>query len=623
MGLSLVLLGAAITGGTAATSFFEFRASLAWRLAAGTAIGLAALALAGLGLASCFGLHAWTVSLAACLVLTPVVFVRRLPTRRDAVPAGRLGAVALILGTPLLWRIAEQSVSLRPDGLYTGVSHNIGDLPFHLSVISRFALGDNLPPAHPSFAGASFTYPYLADFAAAMFVKAGASPVAVLVWSTFLLCLVFVVLIHRWTFTLTGSGGAALLAPLIALTSGGLGWTRFAQEAWSSDRSLLQFLNGLSHDYTITADGVYRWGNLVTSLLVPQRGLLLGLPIAVLVFQLWWEATDDRPPADIGAKLTAAGIFTGMMPLIHAHGFAVLLGVGFCVALASGHWKRWVPYFVPALVLGLPQIWWITRGTGTHASSFLGWSFGWDHGTQNVAAFWFRNTGLFIPLLLASFCWRGSRSLWSSRFVRFYLPFTLCFVVPNVLRLAPWIWDNIKILIFWFVASVPIVSFVLARLAGQGAIGRLLAGTLVVALTAAGALDLWRVASGGFENRVFETEGIAFAADVSRQTPPSAVILHAPVYNHPVVLSGRQSFMGYAGHVWSHGLNAGGRMADIRHIYAGHRDAEALVKGHGIDFIVVGPRERKELTVDDGFLARQTLVLDHGGYRLYRTNVRP
>ena len=34
----------------------------------------------------------------------------------------------------------------------------------------------------------------------------------------------------------------------------------------------------------------WRWGNSITSLLVTQRGFLLGIPLAVIVFTLWWTS---------------------------------------------------------------------------------------------------------------------------------------------------------------------------------------------------------------------------------------------------------------------------------------------------------------------------------------------
>ncbi len=63
----------------------------------------------------------------------------------------------------------------------------------------------------------------------------------------------------------------------------------------------------------------------------------------------------------------------------------------------------------------------------------------------------------------------------------FYLPFVFCFVVSNVAKLAPWEWDNIKVLIYWFIGSIPFIALALAwawekKLRIEGNCDRLSAG---------------------------------------------------------------------------------------------------------------------------------------------------
>jgi len=55
---------------------------------------------------------------------------------------------------------------------------------------------------------------------------------------------------------------------------------------------------------------------------------------------------------------------------------------------------------------------------------------------------------------------------------------------------------------------------------------------------------------------------------IKQQTPPGATILHAPIHNTPVFLTGRRSLMGYPGHIWTHGIDFGQRDADIKQIYS-------------------------------------------------------
>jgi hypothetical protein len=280
---------------------------------------------------------------------------------------------------------------------------------------------------------------------------------------------------------------------------------------------------------------------------------------------------------------------------------------------------EWLLFLAWALALGLPQVLWLARSSGINTGRFVEWSVGWDHGTQNIAIFWLKNAGLFLPLVAVALAWRGDRPLVSRRLLIAYLPFTLCFILPNLFRLAPWIWDNIKILVYWFIASVPLVALLLARLAEGRWWRKAAAALLFLSLTLAGGLDLWRVASGSIEARIFDSHGIRFAAAVASVTHPTALILHAPTYNHPVILSGRRSFMGYPGHVWSHGLDAGPREADIKRMFAGGADAATLLARHGIDYVVVGPGEREQLPVNSGFFERYPAVVEVGEYRLYRT----
>jgi uncharacterized membrane protein len=204
------------------------------------------------------------------------------------------------------------------------------------------------------------------------------------------------------------------------------------------------------------------------------------------------------------------------------------------------------------------------------------------------------------------------------RLLWFYLPFALCFIVPQFFRLAPRVSANIKVLVFWYIASAPLVALVLARLWRTGRVPRLIAAGVVASLTLAAALDVWRVLSGASAVRVFDAGEGAFAEMVQRTTAPRAIVLHVPSRNHAVFLTGRRSLVGNPLHVGSHGFDYKGREADIRRIYAGHVDAAALLDSYGVDYVVVGPEEREGLPVDDRFFQTQAVVGEAGGFTLYK-----
>src|SRR5712691_4150127 len=226
----------------------------------------------------------------------------------------------------------------------------------------------------------------------------------------------------------------------------------------------------------------------------------------------------------------------------------------------------------------------------------------------DVVLFWFKNAGLFIPLTVVAVLWRGKQPLVSRRLLLFLAPFSLCFIIPNFLKMAPWIWDNIKVLFYWWLASAPLVAILLARLWQKGFAQRFLAIVLFACITLAGALDVGAIVMQSTKFQVFDSACVAFAELVKEKTEPRALIIHAPVHNHPVFLTGRRSLMGYPGHIWTHGLDYVERESEIRRVYAGAPDAGAILRKYGVAFAVVGPLERNLMNVNEQFFSRFEIV---------------
>jgi uncharacterized membrane protein YhaH (DUF805 family) len=559
----------------------------------------------------------------------------------------------------LLWLIFDRALLELPTGIYTGVLNNYGDLPFHLSVITRFAFGQNFPPEDPTFAGVRFTYPFITDFISAMFVRAGASLRGSMFIENWILGIALVGVLHRFGLQLLRNRTAAILTPVLVVLNGGFGWAMLFDDVNKSEAGVFQVLRHIQHSYTILPDVAagWRWGNAVTSLLVPQRGFLLGIPLAVIVFNQWWtasgsdaeikskkvkgkkEASRDKT-ANVWSKpeersfslfpfslfllpssrrMLGAGVVAGLLPLVHAHSFIAVMMVGTCLALINlRRWREWLLFLVTASVIALPQLLWSTHGSAVNTRAFLALQFGWDSGEENFFWFWLKNTGLFIPLLVAALLWKRDDYLVSRRLLFFYLPFTLCFIIPNLFKLAPWVWDNVKVLFYWWIASAPLVALLLARL-WEGSVGsRMLAGTFLVILTLAGGLDVFALITRQGEYQEFDRDGVNFAEMIKRQTPPQATILHAPIHNTPVFLTGRRSLMGYPGHIWTHGLDFGPRESDIKKIYAGGPDAPDLLAKYGVDYVVIDPQEHSVMTVNTAFFSRYREVAKIGEYHLYK-----
>ena len=664
---SLALALLVIFSGTLATYLYDDDAPFQARLCSGACLGITALSLLGFVFSSLLGLTGTTVLLSALVCSLPLALlaketylvrfqkdlsgvsqtIRRLTSKPDAVSIGYV--VFYVVTALVLWQVFSKAMIQDSEGVSTGLLNNFGDLPFHLSVITGFAYGNNFPPEDPTYAGVRFTYPFLSDFASAMFVRTGSDLRESMFIENFILAISFVGLLHRWALVMLRDRLAAIITPLLVLLNGGFGWLLLFDKANSDDNGLLGVFSNLPPSFTVIPETTWRWGNAISALLIPQRGFLMGLPLAVIVFTQWWLAENPQPSGETEGKKTdlrrsrkakvhaqevqsessflsnvavrrmiGAGVVAGLLPLAHAHSFVVVMAMGGCLALIQRRWRDWIVFFLVASLIALPQLWWSTSHTAVNARSFFAFEIGWDRGKDNPIWFWFKNTGLFIPLIFVALLFRSKDYLINKRLLFFYLPFTLCFIVPNFLKMAPWIWDNIKVLFYWWVASAPIVALLLSRLWKDTIIRRTAAIVLFASLTLAGALDVAGIALRSVKYGIFDVAGVRFAELVKLKTPPRALIVHAAVHNEPVFLTGRKSLMGYPGHIWTHGLEFAQRESDIKRIYSGAAGADQLLKAYDIDYAVVGPLERLVMPVNEQFFSQYEKVGDVGGYQLYK-----
>jgi hypothetical protein len=631
--LSFYAMAAAAAGGIAVLGQADPEAPLGDRWAGGVAVGFALLGLVGLVLASVFGLTPLVVFASATLVAVVPAAVARLrpsPTPRKrprAAPPSTALVVYFAVFLVFLGVFFARAAYERDGAILTGEWNNLGDLAFHVSIVEGFVQGQNFPPEHPEFAGARLTYPFLCDFVAAELVVGGLPLLAAFYVQNLVLAVVLLALLHRWTKLLTRDGLAALLLPVVVLFCGGLGVFTFVMESRQTGRPLLDFFVHPPHAVTILwgqYGDVLRWGNALTAFFLPQRAWLLGLPLALVVWSYWWQAhTAGEAPAR-RRKLAAAGLVAGLLPLAHAHSYMVMMAMGAALALLHHRrWREWAFFFAAAIGLGLPQVLWITHGgeAGAEVGNFVAWHYGWarpEDASMGLLTFWLVNTGLTLPLAAAAFLWRGETRVVPSRLAFFLLPFAFCLVLPNFVKLSPWEWDTNKVLFYGYLALVVPIALLLARLLRGPVWMKALAAAALLLLTISGAVDVWRVVSGHEEWAQFDADTVAQARLIEQKTPPRARILSAFSSSRATLLTGRRSLVGHPWTMWSHGIAAEARLADMRRIFAGGGDADELLRRYRIDYVVVGPAERAELAPNDAYFAKFESVGEAGGARLYR-----
>src|SRR5688572_19176282 len=521
--LSILLIAIITSGGFALSYLVDEDKPLMWRIAAGNILGCAIFGTVGFTLALLLGLNVAVVLAALAISLLPLLLFYRNPQRRNlatnwsrakgklqGASAQKVPRLAYYVFFFLLFFFFFDRAMLESGGaIFTGGSQNLGDLPFHLGAIFSFTEANNFPPENPSYAGARFSYPFVADFITACFVKLGADVRDAMFVQNVSWAFALLIILERYILTLTSDRLAARLAPALLFFSGGLGFIWFLGDYWSQAKSFLDFLSQIPKDYTI-GDG-FRWGNPMVVLFLTQRSLLLGMPLTLIVLGYLWEVFSRAdaqskesltvsPGLRVSASPVIVGLLAGLLPLVHLHSLAVLFVVGvFLFILRPERWLTWVAFAIGVAIIAIPELLWSVSGSASETTKFFAWHFGWDKGDKNFFWFWLINTGLFIPLLVAGLYLasqpeqvrsthadltqnrKGAKSTKRAKsksepvqtvrptsqylqLLLFFLPFAFLFLVSNTAKLAPWEWDNIKVLIYWFVGSLPFVALCLAWL---------------------------------------------------------------------------------------------------------------------------------------------------------------
>ena len=646
MFLSLIFIFAITAGGFGLTYLVENKRPFMWRLAAGNVAGSSVFGVICFFISLFTGLSLLPIAVATLLVLALVLLVKtenarpifrhdwdKAKGRIERFTFSRVQSLTYYAFFIILFAaFFDRAMIVTVDGIFTGASNNLGDLPFHLGAIYGFTDGNNFPPQNPSYAGAKFTYPFIADFVAAVYVKLGLSPRWAMLMQNVTWAFSLVVIFERFAASVTSSRLAGKIAPFILFLTGGLGFVWFFRDYWQGALGFFELLWNLPKDYTINDQ--FRWGNSMVVLFITQRSLLLGMPLAIIVLHFIWDLfVGKREESGTSRVLPAfvVGLLAGTLPLIHAHSLLVLFVVsGFLCLSSLRHWKSWIAFAAGTAIVGGALLAWMLTGSATGTSEFLAWHFGFDSRGTNIFWFWLINTGIFIPISIGGIALmvlardqnedqdENEPKGISHEHLIFAFPFLLIFIVSNFVKFAPWEWDNIKLLIYWCVGFTPFAAYVVALLWKGSRVFKIGAAGCLAVLIAAGSLDVWRTASGQMRYEVFDKDAAGIAKAIRERTKPDAMFLNAPTYNTAIALTGRRSLMRYTGHLSSHGIDYLPREDDVKRIYAGEATADLLLKKYGIEFVIISPSARNDLQVNDGYFAKFPLFAESGDYKVFR-----
>lgn len=549
--------------------------------------------------------HTILLVLALLAIMTAILHPARVWQRWRAGPLDRAALITALSTTALFALIAPKLLIEKPEGLLTGIANAYGDLGWHVATITLLQNNNTLMPENPIFTGERLMYPFMSNFFSAMLLTSGASLAQSVVLPSLVLIPVLLTLFFVFTRQLTGNTQAAIIALLLFICAGATtGWLRIINDHQASSTSLMHFITHLPRDYSghsADTEGLH-FTNPVTSLFLPQRTWLFGMPLGLTILLLLTQGFSTNNKAYL-----AAGILAGILPLFHAHTVLALIPAILGLIAMRPH-PRWLYFFVPAAIIGTPEVLYYLTGI-QDGGSFARPHIGWMTSKHEFIGYWLRNTGLLLPLTIVSLFLPTPRTVKVLTTSALFI-----FATANLFLLAPWEWSNIELLIYWLVLSLPLIGLLTAKaLRSQLLLLRGAGLVFIVTHSLSGGIDLWKVALPTAPQFViWDSTAITAAKKILSITQRGESILTAPTFNSPVALTGRPLYLGYAAHVWTHGGNPWQREVAIKPFYEG---IQAILPDSMPNYILIGPQEQSQYTVSIN--QRWQKVATTGPYTLY------
>jgi hypothetical protein len=444
--------------------------------------------------------------------------------------------------------------------VYTLDRSNLGDLPLHIGYMNYLLRGAAFWPDQPYFVTGKLHYPFAMDLFTADFMGLGLSLGQVLPAAGMVFGALTVYGLFKW------GRGFAVAGFFLA---GGIAGFSF-------------FKTGVLSDY----QGVLAWKNLLLTLLIPQRGFLYAFPAGLILLWAWWKRFASRTPVFHPAL---EGWLWGSMPFFHFHTFIFLSTIFAIWVIWSRLFREGARILGWALPLGTIETLWLTDYF--RQASIIWLKPGWMIETQNPLMFFWKNFGFMFPVVLATvyFSFKDQDRRW--RMLVFPAAGIYAFLL--FVMLAPWDWDNTKMMVWCYLLVLPaVLHYVVTPVRPWMRAG------LFFALFFSGFVSVYEsYVNQGNAVEIYNSDEVSEVCTQLKSLPGPARFATAQSYNHPVALCGHKLVAGYGGHLWSHGIKSADVEAKLKELMSGNPEWRARAKELGARYLFWGPREQKDFGI--------------------------
>lgn len=520
-----------------------------------------------------------------------------------------------------------------------------GDIPFHLTQVTKFGYGDLFDFNEPIFTGDRIRYSFFINWISGLFLKITGNLRFSLLFPAMIFAAASIVLTFLIYKKLLKKEWLALLAVLIFFLGSGFG----------SYYLITDKIIGESIEKNITTivkwDAVYpqqniAWGAPLTMAFMHQRSFFLGYFLFTLFLYLLLKFQKTKNKKIFYALI----LILGLSPLAHYHSF---LAMGFTTVLFAliqlwkkdkELFKKTVLILILAVIISLPEIIYLVSGKENIVSgenAFVKFRLGWmadltigsvQYPNENPTIweklvaykqFLWINFGLILPIFILASFWLLRKKVKANKETIFYISGAIFFfILAQLFKFQPWDYDNNKILVYFqFFAAPIIILFFLKLMEWHKKIGAVLLGLFFIIAVHSSVIDIIPRYLVPIKNIpvIFNKDAQQVAEYIRNNIPEKEQILTSSTHLNPVnSLAGRPAIVGYPGWLWTKGLDYTERENDVKSFYL-NPDRTDIIEKYNLKYILLDPMAIYDWKVKKETLnAKFPIVFSNNSYTLYK-----
>ena len=513
--------------------------------------------------------------------------------------------IVIFLGVLIILnlRIVANTFYFDLEGSICSTVEGYGDLPLHLSQISKFAYG-TFDLNEPIYFGSQLQYPFLFNFIRGILLLITKSWSIAVLWPLLILIIANIILTFLIYFCLTKNKILAYLSTIVFFLGSGLHWYYefFKSKGVSTFYLDLQYpFQNISYGPTMIS-------------IVHQHTFHFGLFLFLIFVYCIIKYSFANKWANIVSLIALV-----LLPISHIHSFvaaSLFLIIYFIYQISKKDFvlaKKSFIIGVVGLFLSIPELYFLLKGrVGEGFGHFrLGWMIEAGFGSANFHSslhsifsldylnFVWINFGLIIPLFILALVYFRKIKKMDIDFAKpkvsiFLFTGLAIFIIANLYQFQPWDYDNNKLIIYaLFFASIVImfaIFHLLLHFFGNKKTVYSILILITIFISLSGSIDLYRRFTIDRENLnvVFDRNALEMAQFIIENTDKTKTILSSDNHRNPAIsLAGRQGLMGYDGWLWSRGIAYADRKEEVQKFFRNPEENLGIFSKYNIGYILV------------------------------------